>query len=427
MPLLIKGKACIIECYHIHSNGNYNRILSGSSNYLCIATLFFLFSILPVRKAAAQPIECIPQSISFAIADTMKYDSVYWNFGDTAAHDLNYAHTFYTRHVYPGSGVYKIVTILYRKDGLNDTTHSQVTIPPLVNLGTDKYICPGDTLKLSLPPIGFPLLWSDSSTDHYLNVTQPGTYWVNATAGSCKATDSIHVYSLPAQIVALGPDTTLCENTSLLLNAGNPQATYKWQNGSGGNTFEVHEEGLYFVTSTYAGCKSSDSIFVHYLKTPVFHWPADTALCDGSPLILKPGVNNSTYQWQDGSVDSVFQVRRPGKYSVTATNLCGTYSNSIIVKEGFCQLIVPNSFTPNGDGKNDLFRALGTEYINSFQMTIFDRWGNKIYHSGNRSEGWDGTLYGKAVPSGTYVYMIHYTRNGGLDTRTVSGSFNLIR
>jgi gliding motility-associated-like protein len=68
-------------------------------------------------------------------------------------------------------------------------------------------------------------------------------------------------------------------------------------------------------------------------------------------------------------------------------------------------LYIPNAFTPNGDGLNDIFQAKGY-YIEKFDMWIFDRWGEEIFHSDDLLKGWDGTLKGKMSENGVYTWKV---------------------
>jgi gliding motility-associated-like protein len=73
------------------------------------------------------------------------------------------------------------------------------------------------------------------------------------------------------------------------------------------------------------------------------------------------------------------------------------------------ELIVPNAFTPNGDGANDVFRIRNPGLVRTFAMTIFNRWGQKVFETTDPYKGWDGTLGGRLQNSGNYVWNIHYT------------------
>ena len=102
----------------------------------------------------------------------------------------------------------------------------------------------------------------------------------------------------------------------------------------------------------------------------------------------------------------------------------------LIAPAGQGQAVVPNVFTPNGDGKNDTFLVQGLA-IDRFNMEIFDRWGLKMYETSNVSNGWNGGLdnqRGNAAPDGTYYYVIDITdRCAAKPTDTLKGHVTLLR
>jgi gliding motility-associated-like protein len=88
-------------------------------------------------------------------------------------------------------------------------------------------------------------------------------------------------------------------------------------------------------------------------------------------------------------------------------------------------IFIPNAFSPNGDGHNDVFLVYGTN-IASVEMRIYTQWGHLLFESKDRSRGWDGTYSGVIQPIGVYVYVIKATLQDGtvIDRK---GSVNLIR
>ncbi len=101
-----------------------------------------------------------------------------------------------------------------------------------------------------------------------------------------------------------------------------------------------------------------------------------------------------------------------GTFCVTliASNLLGckdTTHECVTIKPYFT-VYIPNSFTPNGDGRNEIFNASG-DYISTFDMKIFDRWGNLVYHSTNSENGWNGAKNGTQLQEDVYVYVINVT------------------
>ena len=135
----------------------------------------------------------------------------------------------------------------------------------------------------------------------------------------------------------------------------------------------------------------------------------DTTLCDGETLQLKVSVPNATYTWQDGSTDSTYKVTQAGTYWVSAYfpdyNITTSDTINITYKDCEDTLIIPNIFTPNGDGKNDYFFIKNIEYW-SINLQVFNRWGNEVYKEDNYQNNWDGKSKGNPLADGTYFYII---------------------
>ena len=129
-----------------------------------------------------------------------------------------------------------------------------------------------------------------------------------------------------------------------------------------------------------------------------------------------------------------FTATNTGNTDITATitvtpriNGCiGTPVTYIItVKALNKDVFVPNVFSPNGDGKNEVLMVYGN-YINKVEMRIFNQWGQQIAMINSRTQGWDGTHNGKPQPVGVYVYVLRAEMNDGriIDLK---GSITLIR
>lgn len=157
---------------------------------------------------------------------------------------------------------------------------------------------------------------------------------------------------------------------------------------------------------------------------PQFELGNDTLICDGEELLLNASIANASYQWQDNSTDSTFKVNKAGLYFVEITlNNCSN-SDSILIATKDCspQLKIPNVFTPNGDGNNDIFEPILCNKIKEMHTQIYNRWGNKVFESDDLMIQWHGHNYS----AGTYFYVITYTDFEG-KTKTITGFLSLIR
>lgn len=295
-----------------------------------------------------------------------------------------------------------------------------VTYNPLAvaNLGNDTTLCEGESFALDIGEPNYTYLWSDNSDGTSLNISTPGSYWVAASNDCSTAVDSINVSYDPLPEIDLGNDTALCPGETLLLDASWLNSNYQWQNNSINPSFSVDQEGQYWVELNLNGCSNSDTIFVAYNGAPTVNLGNDTLLCFGESILLNASYQNATYLWQDNSTSSTFEVKTPGIYSVQVSE-CGTTSDIISVEfeDCNCYLYVPNTFTPNSDRINDLFNPQFNCDFTSYDLRVFNRWGQEVFFTNEQSSGWDGSMKGKQAPIGVYVYQVIYQFEGKEELR----------
>jgi gliding motility-associated-like protein len=291
----------------------------------------------------------------------------------------------------------------------------------------DTTVCENKKLSYSYSFPNATYQWSDGNATGRELIQSPGTYWLAVTQNGCVSRDTMNVIFQQAPNVQLGNDTTLCEGITKLLDATTQNASYLWQDGTASSTFNVNTAGNYFVSVMLNGCVSSDTIQINYLAKPQFAFDSTKFICQGAELKLEPAINTPvSYAWQDGSSNPYYIVTEPGIYSLSVSNSCGVSESSIQVVTGQCKLWMPNAFSPNFDGINDVFRVKYVYPVNEFRMQIFSRWGQLIFNSKNMSDGWNGTLNGEPMPQGTYVWMINLTDNNNVK-QSYSGTVILIR
>lgn len=201
--------------------------------------------------------------------------------------------------------------------------------------------------------------------------------------------------------VNLGADAELCEGETLILDASNPGSTYHWQGGTSESGFKVTEPGIYWVDVENSCGTVRDSIAVAFNKKPEANFWENGTICTSDVISLDVAIDNGTYLWQDGSVDSVFNVSESGLYSVTVSNSCGTAMDSIeVVMLNYSNLNIPNVFSPNGDKYNEFFE-IDSRLVGSC-MEVFQRNGIKVYGSNNYQNNWNGG----GLASGVYFWLI---------------------
>lgn len=252
------------------------------------------------------------------------------------------------------------------------------------------------------------------------------TVTVKDSNGCTDTQSALITMTPPPPIVNLARDSTMCEGNTLLLNATNPNSTYLWQDNSTSATYLVNKGGQYFVAVSRLGCTVKDTINVSYTLKPTFSLGADQFICTGNTIILNPQLSNVSYLWQDGSIAPQYTVTQPGLYFLTAINTCGSKTDSVLVTKGVCKLYVPNAFTPNGDTKNDVFRASFGENITEFQLQVFNRYGQIVFESKDQKKGWDGNYKNSKQPRGSYIWLIQYKTSTDNSVQKLQGSVLLI-
>ncbi len=375
---------------------------------------------------------CTTTAADFFYTRPNNSPSVRWDFGDPLSGNNNTSNLDSPTHIFTSSGMY-VVKAIVAGPCRNDTLVKTITIDPLyVNLGPDTSICT-DSLFVLNPQSGSnrTYLWQNNSTNSTLTAGSSGLFWVEVTNPGigCKVRDSMLLTRKPNPIKLLGNDTTVCERTTLLLDAGNAGANYIWQDNSQSQTFLVRDAGTYFVRVNLDGCVSSDTINIQKKLIPKMYLGNDTAICDGMIIVLKPFLNharNAEFLWSTGDTSSSIAVSQAGNYSLVVKNECGNAADGIIVKQGVCKLFVPTAFTPNNDGKNDIFKPGYGENIVQYSMEIFNRWGEKVFTSNKISDEWNGKLKGILQPNGVYVWFIRYKIDNDPKEYTQKGNVTLI-
>lgn len=311
----------------------------------------------------------------------------------------------------PGCGVYQ------------DTVKVTYSAPlaPAFDLGPDTLLCPKEVITLHANLQGATAYeWNDGSTGSSLSVSAPGDYWVFVTYnGQCQVTDSMLVRYRGDKALDFH-DTAICQGSTLTLDADFGTGTYSWtaipaqrddQNQTGQSTYYVYRPGTYAVLATVGHCVYQDTLTVKFDDSLKVSMISDTTLCTGEPFWLQVKGNADTLIWQDNTQSAAYQVSQSGIYKVIAANGCGrdTLQATINLAACSCQLNLPNAFTPDGDGRNDVFRPLHACEMSGFQMMIYDRYGEMVYRTENAELGWDGYFKGRRVSPGAYVWMVHYT------------------
>jgi len=187
-----------------------------------------------------------------------------------------------------------------------------------IDLGDDISLCEGTNYVIDATVGGATYIWQDGSTESTFVVSDPGNYSVSVFLDGCSAEDDINV-TIGSFEVDLGDDIFLCQGESAILDASTTNATYLWQDNSTGSTLIVVDAGTYSVEVTVDDCMATDEVIVTSGELMV-DLGQDATLCEGENMLLDAYTPGATYQWQNNSVDSVFNVTQAGEYSVVVTS-----------------------------------------------------------------------------------------------------------
>jgi large repetitive protein len=278
------------------------------------------------------------------------------------------------------SGVYTFTPTATPQQCILSATFT-VTVNPIVtptfSFGTTQSICIGATVPalVTTSVNNITGTWSPTAIDNQVN----GTYTFTPSAGACATTATVTVDVNPIPTVVVRNDTTLIDGATMPLTifTGTPNGvTFTWTNSN--PAIGLAASGTGNVPSFIAVNKGNSDITATITVTPVIGG------CSGTPR---------TYR--------------------------------ITVRPLDKDIFVPNVFSPNRDGKNDILFIYGN-YIDKVEMRIFNQWGEQVALINNKANGWDGTQRGKAQPVGVYVYALKATMTDGR-TINLKGSITLVR
>lgn len=218
-------------------------------------------------------------------------------------------------------------------------------------------------------------------------------------------------------------DLKICEATDYILIpqlvGGTNPLSYSWTSPTGNFTSQnlplyntsLADEGNYILIVKDANdCADTSKIFITVIPAPSADFEGDTMFYDKETLLQLPDYYYS-YEWNTGETTSYIHVTEDGRYSVILKTSEGcTKEESIVMLNSFVSMQVPNVFTPDDDGLNDIFKPLiDVERIKRFHLSIYNRWGGLIFESVSSSKGWDG----KNEENGIYNWIINYETLSG--------------
>lgn len=233
----------------------------------------------------------------------------------------------------------------------------------------------------------------------------------------------LRVYTRPG--ITMGSEREVCEGERLVvlpyIEGGSGSVSYFWQGPGGFESTGVmvdipnatsQSTGIYTLTVTDAiGCTESKSLELQVLPGPQIAFSGQDTIFAEAGFILEAGNGAQSYLWNTGDTTGTIRVDEEGLYVVyvTGARQCKSSDSVTVLWDGEA-FWLPTAFTPNRDGLNDEFKPVQRyDYVNTYRMTVYGRWGGLVFETNDINTGWDGMHKGVPAPGGTYVYRVVYT------------------
>ncbi len=291
----------------------------------------------------------------------------------------------------------------------------------------------------------------------YKGITYKSNFVLNDTIKSVQGCDSVYnivdisTFTIQKPTAIIIQPTCINPTGTIIITSPKNSAPLSFLYSIGGafqsdTTFNGLASGLYLVTAkeaTVLGCistplsltvnaiPSAPSATINYNGNPFFNQGtapvtvSTTATITSGTYTATPSglsINSST-----GTIDLTNST--VNTYTITYTFNSGACSNTattnVTINQLKTDIYIPNSFTPNGDGKNDVLYVYGNT-IKSVNLSVYNQWGERIFNSNSQSKGWDGLGFGKMQPVGVYIYVAQIVLLDGTVLNR-KGTVNLIR
>jgi gliding motility-associated-like protein len=407
----------------------------------------FDFNLIPNAEFTTDDnLGCASFQVTFDNSSSLS-DAYLWDFGNGDTTSIIFNPTM----IYDTAGIYDVY--LYVTDSiclLTDTAFIQITVTDSLEISTtvDQQICAPTPIDLTAFTNGTAttFVWSTSPvfadtlntnlSDSTVNVTPSGpmTYYISASNSGCSITDSVVVDFIGSSLI-LNANDSICAGdiSNVLVTSTNPLITfdtYIWEpdsilvSPSTTNTVDVQPYTTQYVSVTAmsnTGCVVEDSILINVGN--INGWGPNATATEllvpegGTTTLLGLPGGLANYSWSPSedlddpnaqNTDAV--INEPTIFELTASDGICTMYDTVFVNTydficGLPYVFVPNAFTPDNDNENDVLYVRGG-LIKEMTFRVYTRWGELIFESFDRANGWDGTFRGKAMDPDVYDYYL---------------------
>jgi gliding motility-associated-like protein len=305
---------------------------------------------------------------------------------------------------------------------------------PDATISSNSPVCEGGAVTLALSG-GEQYKWTGvnnfsssakSVTINNAQLANGGKYYVTVTSvKGCVSKDSTEVIVSPVPVASVAfTRQTICKGESVFLSSSGGTA-YKWfpsvglSSSSIANPVATPAETIKYnvVVGNGSVCTDTAIVTVNVIATPIANAGPNHAIHEGQSVELNGNIigSNYTYNWSPNIyIDSVHTLQpnvnpvSDTRYilNVTSNDGCGFSADTAFIRV-YKNIVIPNAFSPNGDGINDTWNITALNTYTDFDFAVFNRYGQLVYQSKSYNQPWNGTYNGKALPAGTYYYVLN--------------------
>jgi gliding motility-associated-like protein len=412
-PIICQGEEFSVHGFTYNASGVYNEVIQDQNGCDSIV-LSINLTVNDFVVETYSPVIC--QGESFSV----------------------HGYTFNT------SGFYQ--QILFHQSGCDSVVFSvELTVNPSHSTTENVTICSSEIHELP-----------DGSL-----VNASGTYRVNLqNAFGC---DSVIITNLHVNMLGSHQplnDLSLCEsgNFSIQIEAEN-MVNYEWMmhveelgwvslannpNFSGVNSNQLqfylntslHNRDFIVHMTDECGNNYEESMHLNVFEPlPIDNKLDDLYFCDHEIETIRANYDGYDFEWNNGTLGQYITPDKPGEYIVSFTQFetgCRVIDTILIEIENCiekCVVLAPTGFTPDGNGKNDIFRVVTScdEGFSHFRLNVHNRWGELVYQTENPTDGWDGNYKGKTAEIGVYSFFVEYSKHYSQKHELIKGNVTLIR
>ena len=359
---------------------------------------------------------------------------------------------------YGPPGNYKVKLVATNTRGCIDSIEREITIykPLEMYAGADTTICLTDSVQL-FPTGGVSYMWSPAATLSCANCNNPHAFpktktryvAISTDVNGCHDTDDVEIDIKTHVTSIVGDGGEICDGEAFYLSVSGAR-TYAWtpsaslDNASSPTPVAKPNETTKYRVIAYEGRCIPDTSIVDVIvhPRPVVNARGEQTIVAGTSAdLFASGENISRFLWSPSATLSCAEcsdpIAKPYKTTTYTVKVFSKYEcvdSTDVTVTVLCdksQLFVPNTFTPNGDGMNDVFMVRGTGITSLEAFRVYNRWGEIVFERTNvnvndKANGWDGTYNGAQLPPDVYIYTVDaYCENG--DLLQIKGDVTIIR